>query len=65
VYVGLWAGGSSAHVNEYTPTGAPVSNTDYSGSLWGIEEVCNLAVDSQGGETSVYTDKYPAGPVMK
>lgn len=65
VYVGLYEGGTGARVNEYTPTGGEVSNADYTGSLWGLEGICNIAVDTEAGEVSVYTDKYPAGPVME
>jgi hypothetical protein len=62
VYVGLWAAGLGAHVNEYTPAGGIVSDADYSGSLSGLDEVCNVAVDSEGG---VYAVTYTGGPVMK
>ncbi len=58
VYVGL----ASGHVNKYTPTANPVSNTAYVASLWGLTgEVCNIAVDPTG---NVYADTWSAGPVI-
>jgi hypothetical protein len=59
VYVGL----ASGHVNRYAPAGNPVTNSDYTSSLWGlVGEVCNIAADAEG---SVYADTWPHGPVMK
>jgi hypothetical protein len=44
VYVGLYG----KHVNRYTPSANPVTNADYSGSLYEVEKVCNVAADSTG-----------------
>ncbi|HZL21666.1 MAG TPA: hypothetical protein VFG23_28300, partial [Polyangia bacterium] len=58
VYVGLY----ESHVDKYTPTGNPVSNSDYVSSLAGLPEgSCNLAADSEG---NVYVDTFE-GPVTK
>lgn len=67
VYVGLWSpgdnGNASSAVNRYTPVGeGPATNSDYTGSLKNLTEICNVAADSKGG---VYTDQYPNGPLIK
>lgn len=59
VYVGLAS--KSSVINEYTPTGKPVVNSDYVSSLWDLEdEVCNIAADPEG---NVYADTWSGGPV--
>jgi hypothetical protein len=58
VYVGLY----SNHVDRYTPSANPVTNADYSGSLYGADSVCNVAADSTG---NVYVDTWEKGPVTK
>jgi hypothetical protein len=58
VYVGL----HGSRVNKYAPSGNPVVGGDYVGSLWGLSNACDLAVD---GEGSVYVDSWPEGPVFK
>jgi hypothetical protein len=59
VYVGLLEG----HVDKYTPSGNPVSNSNYVSSLAGLPEgSCNLAADSEG---NVYVDTLEGGPVTK
>jgi len=55
VFVGL----EPSHVNEYTPTGAAVTNANYVSSLWSVQTVCNIAADSAG----VYVDTWSEGPV--
>src|ERR1700686_1264164 len=52
VYVGLLGTGTGT-VNRYAPAGSPVVNKDYTSALWGVGEVCNVAVDA---EESVYVD---------
>jgi hypothetical protein len=61
VYVGLYP----SSVNEYTPTANPVTNGDYTTSLGGLNEVCNVAADPEG---SVYADTWTpsrVGPIVK
>jgi hypothetical protein len=58
VYVGVYPN----LINRYTPTGNPVTNADYSGSLYGVAHVCNVAADSTG---DVYTDSFGSGPVTR
>jgi hypothetical protein len=66
VYVGLWGGGpEGAFVNRYTPAGpagTPVTDSDYSGSLSGLDEVCNITADSEG---NIWADTYGSGPVTR
>jgi len=58
VYVGLY----ESHVDKYTPSGNPVSNSDYVSSLAGLPEgSCNLAADVEG---NVYVTSNE-GPVTK
>ncbi|HEY3865320.1 MAG TPA: hypothetical protein VGL54_04455 [Solirubrobacteraceae bacterium] len=45
VYVGLF---EKEEVKRYAPTTAPVTEADYTSSLWEVGKVCNLAVDSAG-----------------
>jgi hypothetical protein len=58
VYVGLYPN----HVNKYVPVANPVTDGDYSASLTGVEEVCNVAADSEG---NAYVDTWPQGPITK
>jgi hypothetical protein len=58
VYVGLYSG----YVNRYTPNANPVTNANYTGSLYGVAEVCNVAADSTG---DIYADTWEKGPVTK
>jgi hypothetical protein len=58
VYVGL----NPQHVNKYAPVANPVVSSDYVSSLWGLNGVCDVAVDSAG---SLYADSFPEGPVFK
>jgi hypothetical protein len=59
LYVSL----ASGYVNRYAPSGSPVTNADYTSSLYGIPtEPCNIAVDSA---ESVYEVKWSSGPVTK
>jgi hypothetical protein len=51
VYVGLV---EAEEVKRYASTTAPVKEADYTSSLWGVGNVCNLAVDPIG-------DAYVAG----
>jgi hypothetical protein len=44
VYVGLYP----STINEYTPTASPVTNSDYTGSHGGFNEICNVAADRNG-----------------
>jgi hypothetical protein len=72
VYVGVWGEGiGQSIVNKYSPPTAGatfVTNADYTSSLFGVSEVCNIAVDSAG---AVYTDRWPResrdapGPITK
>jgi len=61
VYVSL-LGLSSSRVARYAPSANPVSSSDYSSTLWGLDHVCDIAVDSAG---SVYADTLSDGPVNK
>jgi hypothetical protein len=58
VYVGLYPN----HVNKYTPSTSPVTDADYSGSLYDIGDACNVAADASG---NAYVDTWPSGPVSK
>ncbi|HEX4837325.1 MAG TPA: hypothetical protein VFV03_02215, partial [Solirubrobacteraceae bacterium] len=58
VYVGLYP----EHVNKYTPAANPVVDADYVSSLWKLNSVCNVVVDSAG---SLYADSWSEGPVTK
>jgi hypothetical protein len=53
VYVGL----HPSSVNKYTPSANPVTNADYSGSLYGVDNVCNVAADWAG---NVYVNTWTA-----
>ena len=56
VYVALYKGEEESRVNRYNAAG------EYEESLFGLNDVCNLTVNSQG---AVYTAKYKVGPVLK
>jgi hypothetical protein len=58
VYVGLYGD----LVNRYAPSGSPVTDSDYSASLFGVHEVCNVAADGTG---DVYVDSWPDGPITR
>jgi hypothetical protein len=58
VYVGLYGD----LVNRYTPSANPVADSDYSASLFGVHEVCNVAADSVG---EAYVDSWPNGPITR
>jgi hypothetical protein len=61
VYVGLYP----SNINEYTPTAEAVTNSDYTASLTGLNEVCNVAAGPDG---SVYVDSWSStrnGPIAK
>ncbi|HEY1688809.1 MAG TPA: hypothetical protein VGF95_08085 [Solirubrobacteraceae bacterium] len=58
VYVGLY----SSNVNEYSPSANPVTDADYTSSLEGLSDVCNLAVDSTG---NLFADSWSSGPVTR
>lgn len=61
VYVGLYP----STVNEYTPRANPVANNDYTTSLEGLNEICNVAADPEG---NVYADTWSpgrTGPIVK
>ncbi len=58
VYLGLYG-----HlVNRYSPSASPVSDADYSASLFDVNEVCNVAADSAG---DVYVDSWSKGPIIR
>jgi hypothetical protein len=57
----VYTASNLGRVDEYTPVTAPVTNSDYTSSLWGLGETCDIAVDSEG---DVYTNT-PEGPVRK
>lgn len=56
VYVGLYP----STVNEYRPTSAVVSDSDYVGSYEGVNSVCNVAADPAG---NLYVDSWSRGPI--
>jgi hypothetical protein len=58
VYVGLYG----SRVNRYAPSASPVTQTDYSATLFGVSEVCNVAADSTG---DVFVDSWPDGPITR
>jgi hypothetical protein len=61
VYVGVYP----SNVNEYVPAANPVTNSNYTKSIAGVNEVCNVAVDPEG---SVYVDTWApfgGGPIFK
>jgi hypothetical protein len=58
VYVGLYPG----TVDRYAPAANPVVNGDYTGSLYGVQKVCNIAADATG---ATYVDSWERGPVTK
>jgi hypothetical protein len=58
VYVGIYAG----EVNKYVPKANPVTNADYSSSIGGASNPCNLAVDSAG---DVFAATWSEGPVER
>jgi hypothetical protein len=51
VYVGIY--GST--VKRYVPKANPVTSSDYTSSLVGVQQVCNVAVD---GEGNIYVNSY-------
>src|SRR5665213_3465532 len=57
----VYTASNPGRVDEYTPVTAPVTNSDYTSSLWGLGETCDIAVDSEG---DVYTNT-PEGPVRR
>jgi hypothetical protein len=67
VYVGIAKGEANGAVNRYIPKAGPVTNTDYTSAITGLDtpsggEICNIAVDSQ---ESVYVSRYETGPTRK
>lgn len=58
VYVGLYG----HTVNRYAPSASPVTDADYSASLFDVSEVCNVSADSTG---DVYVDSWPDGPITR
>jgi hypothetical protein len=58
VYAGLY----KATVNRYAPAGNHVLNTDYTGSLSGLSNICQITADSEG---NVYAETEPSGPITK
>jgi hypothetical protein len=57
IYVGLYP----STVNEYRPTSAVVSNSDYVGSYEGVTSACNVAADPAG---NLYVDSWSSGPIV-
>ncbi len=49
-------------VKEYTPAGNPVTNANYTSSLWQVNEICSVAAGSTG---AVYGKIGPSGSVTK
>ncbi len=64
VYVGLYPteADPNSTVNQYTPAANPVVAANYVSSLWKLNSVCNIAVDTAG---DVYADTFSEGPVTK
>jgi hypothetical protein len=58
VYVATYTG----EVDKYTPVANPATSSDYTASLWGAGEICNIAADSEG---NVYAAALGGGPVTK
>jgi hypothetical protein len=62
VYVGLYP----SNVDEYTPTGNPVTNNDYVGSHGGFNEICEIAADHGGSiYAASWTPDRNGGSVVK
>jgi hypothetical protein len=61
VYVGLFPN----HVNKYTPTANPLTSAGYVSSLTGVNNVCNVAADSEGNLYADTLEPRPGGPVTK
>jgi hypothetical protein len=59
VYVGLFY---THLLNRYTPTASPVTDADYSGSLFDIGADCQIAVGSAG---EAYVDDLYDGPITR
>ncbi len=57
VYVGLFG-----TVDKFVPTGNPVTNTDYVGSIGGATRACNVAVDTA---ENVFGVAWSSGPVTR
>lgn len=58
VYVGIYSG----EVNEYAPSGNPVTSGDYLRSIEGAASPCNVALDAQG---DVFAATWSQGPVWR
>jgi WD40-like Beta Propeller Repeat len=58
----LYIGNFSGQILKYTPTANPVTNANYTSSIGGAENPCNLAVDQAG---NVFAEKWSEGPITR
>jgi hypothetical protein len=58
VYVGIYP----SYVNRYVPKANPVTNADYTSSIQGANNPCNVAVDGAG---NVFAATYNSGPITR